>query len=104
MCRTCVHEKHLLIMWCNQSEKTMSKTIYPNSATRKMYGQVGRKAAAQAKRYNEIFEREKTKNAKEVSLLKHKVQRYEKLPWYKKLWLAIKQLFGKNEPIITDSL
>ena len=82
----------------------MGNFIYPVSATRKMYGQAGRKAAAQAKRYNEMLSRERNNFDDKISSLKSKVTDYQKLPWYKKLWLAIREFFGHSEPIIPESL
>lgn len=63
----------------------MPSSLWPDSATRKMYGQAGRKAAAQAKRYNEMLGREQAEHAKKIAALKGKVTEYQKLPWLKRL-------------------
>lgn len=80
----------------------MPSSLWPDSATRKMYGQAGLKE--QIKKQKETFSRELRKkdfmNQKEVELLRNKVKAYESLKWYKKLWLAILELFGKKREII----
>ena len=82
----------------------MGNTIYPDSQTRKMFGQAGAKAAAQARRFNHLLQAERTKliqdQYKATQAMKDKISAFQKLPWYRKLWILIMELFGRKIEIL----
>lgn len=82
----------------------MPSNLWPNSATRKMYGQAGKALDHQQKSFSETLSRhmrdQKVMTQKEIEAIKAKVAAYQSLPWYKKLWLALKELFGHKTEIL----
>jgi len=81
----------------------MSSSLWPDSKTRKMYGQAGLKQqiANQRVTFTSRLAQQELLKKHELEALKQRVKEYENLKWYKKLWLAIREWFGYKQPIIS---
>lgn len=78
----------------------MSNFIYPDSQTRKMYGAAGRRLAEAAKLHaGRIQMMENVNNAK-IDKLRGAVIAFESLGWWRRLWLLIREAFGKRHHIL----
>lgn len=78
----------------------MSSFMYPNSATRKMYGQVGQSLARISKNHKTDMETIDRVTKGTIGELRNAVMAYENLGWWKRLWLLVLEIFGKRKPIL----
>jgi len=74
----------------------MSSFLYPDSVTRKMYGQAGKRLALQQRRMRSILNQQEIDKQKQINALKNELEFQKNLSWYKKLWILILELF-KNK-------
>lgn len=80
----------------------MPSSLWPDSKTRKMYGQAGLKQTIKNQRetFTSELKRKDLLTKEQVEELRNKAKAYESLKWYRKLWLAILELFGKKKEIL----
>ena len=80
----------------------MPSSLWPDSKTRKMFGQAGLKQqiANQRVTFSSRIVQQELLKKHELDALKAKVKAYESLKWYKKLWLAIREWFGYKQEIL----
>jgi len=86
----------------------MPSNLWPNSATRKMYGKKGfeQQIRNQKESFTSKIKHQSNVYRSAMDEMIARVRGYESLKWYKKLWLAILELFGYKISILPkqDSL